>query len=225
MSKYIKKQLEPIVKESLSFAEVIRKLGLKQGGGTQNHLIKAVESLGIDYSHFLGQALGRGKRNKGAFKEKSWEEILTYGKKGAHLLRRALVQSGREYLCEACGQDDEWNGKVIVLQVDHKNGDHNDNNKENIRFLCPNCHSQTDNFAGKGIKKILQTFKCKDCDKEISKRHERCKSCSKKMQPTKIKWPCIENLLDLIKNNSYEGAGRILGVSSNAIRKRIKNVC
>jgi hypothetical protein len=46
-----------------------------------------------------------------------------------------------------------WNNKGLVLQLDHINGVHNDNRVENLRILCPNCHSQTDTFCAKNIKK------------------------------------------------------------------------
>jgi len=67
----------------------------------------------------------------------------------AHLLRRVLRETGVPYACEACGIEAEWNGKPIVLHVDHISGDWLDNRKENPRFLCPNCHSQTPIFAGR----------------------------------------------------------------------------
>jgi len=150
MTKYTKEKLEAIVKDSLSFAEVLRKLGLRQCGGTQSHIKKQVVRFDIDYSHFLGQAINKGKVD---FNKKSWNEFLVEGRRvEAYVLRRSLIESGREYKCELCQNKGDWNGTKLVLQVDHKNGDNMDNRKENIRFLCPNCHSQTANWSGKGIK-------------------------------------------------------------------------
>lgn len=51
--------------------------------------------------------------------------------------------------CAICGQSDTWNGLKLVLQLDHKNGIHNDNRRENLQLVCPNCHSQTETYAGR----------------------------------------------------------------------------
>ncbi len=53
------------------------------------------------------------------------------------------------YKCQCCDNEGEWLGKPISLHLDHINGVNNDNRLVNLRFLCPNCHSQTDTYAGK----------------------------------------------------------------------------
>ena len=58
----------------------------------------------------------------------------------------------REYKCEICGIT-EWQGSSITLELDHINGKNRDHRIENIRLLCPNCHSQTDNFRGRNVNK------------------------------------------------------------------------
>jgi hypothetical protein len=65
-----------------------------------------------------------------------------------------------EYKCDGCGNCGEWMGKKIVLDLDHINGVNNDNRLENLRFLCPNCHSQTSTYKGRNVKNknILNNF-------------------------------------------------------------------
>ena len=57
------------------------------------------------------------------------------------------------HVCEICGQGAEWNGKFLRLQIDHKNGLIEDNRWENLRKVCPNCHTQTETFTGRNIVK------------------------------------------------------------------------
>lgn len=65
-------------------------------------------------------------------------------------LKRRLIRDGiLENRCELCPQGPEWNGKPLVLVLDHVNGINNDNRIENLRLLCPNCNSQTETFAGR----------------------------------------------------------------------------
>ncbi len=69
------------------------------------------------------------------------------------VLLDALVQCGyKEYKCECCGISD-WNGKSISLQLHHINGNSRDNSLSNLQILCPNCHSQTDNYGSKNAAK------------------------------------------------------------------------
>jgi endogenous inhibitor of DNA gyrase (YacG/DUF329 family) len=52
--------------------------------------------------------------------------------------------------CSECGQDSVWNKKPLMLQLDHIDGDSDNNSLSNLRLLCPNCHTQTENFGSKG---------------------------------------------------------------------------
>lgn len=76
-------------------------------------------------------------------------ENSTY--KTKELKKRLVQESLLDYVCAECGLDPEWNGKKLVLALDHINGTNNDNRLSNLRFLCPNCHSQTDTFAGRNV--------------------------------------------------------------------------
>ena len=68
-------------------------------------------------------------------------------------LKKRLVDEGiKKDYCEICGQGNTWNDKLLVLQLDHINGIHTDNRLENLRIVCPNCHTQTDTFCTRKLK-------------------------------------------------------------------------
>lgn len=153
--KYTKEILEEAVKNSKSYADVMRKMGVKCTGGNHGHIKSRIASYGIDASHFRGRRTNFGDAHTGGPRRKSAKEILVLGERGsipckAFQLRRALIEAGRKYACTECGLEGLWNGKALTLQVDHLNGEKNDNRESNLRFLCPNCHSQTGNWGNNG---------------------------------------------------------------------------
>jgi len=150
--KYTDEMLRPIVESSLSYAEVLRHLGLKQTGGSQSNIKRLVQKYGIGTDHFLGQVRNQGDEHRGGPWKATLEEILVLRDALAHpekpyKLRRAMIEAGIPYHCALCGTKDVWNDKPLMLTVDHINGCRNDNRRENLRFLCPNCHSQTPTFG------------------------------------------------------------------------------
>lgn len=146
--KYTQELLTQVAKESNSIVDMMRKMELNvASGGTHNHISKLLRQFDIDTKHFNPNP---GVKN-GHGKKKSINLILRLRKNGtrtaAYQLRRSLIESGREYKCECCGQEPIWNNKELRLQVDHKNGNYLDDRSENLRFICPNCHTQTPNYC------------------------------------------------------------------------------
>lgn len=141
ISKYTKEILEPAAKSVHSIAALIRVLGIKFSSGTHSYIKERLKTLGIDTSHFTGQAWNRNRRHP----IRSVEQILRDGHirrvQGA-TLRKALVQIGRSYECVSCDNNGTWNNEPLTLEVDHINGKWSDNRPENLQFICPNCHSQ-----------------------------------------------------------------------------------
>lgn len=70
-----------------------------------------------------------------------------------HLKARLIEEGILKNVCNDCGMGTNWNGKLLVLHLDHINGKPKDNRLENLQLLCPNCHSQTHTYAGKNVKK------------------------------------------------------------------------
>ncbi len=152
--RYSKEQLEPIVKKNVSVAGVIATLGLRQSGGNHSHLKSVFSKLKISTEHFKGQGANCGDKHVGGLRQRTYKEVLVLRsparprEKGSRL-RKALIESGREYKCVGCGVENTYNSKPIVLQPDHENGKPWDNRPKNLNFKCPNCHSQTPTFAGR----------------------------------------------------------------------------
>lgn len=149
-TKYTKELLEPLFAESLSISEVLRKLNLTATGGSHKHIKNLAIKFGIDTSHFLGQSLLAGIRNPGVIKiKRSCDNILQMNSKASSAqLRRALKEKNIEYKCNQCNID-SWNNKKLTLQIHHIDGNNKNNVVENLVFLCPNCHSQTENWGTK----------------------------------------------------------------------------
>lgn len=151
--KYTKELLEKNVKDCYSFAELARRLGLKPEGSNPKTLRKKLDEFKVDYSHFTGKGWNQGLKFQPK-PAKTLDSILVKNSsyQPYKLLKRLIAEGRKEYKCECCGNT-EWNGKSIPLELHHIDGDRSNNTYENLQALCPNCHSQTDNFRGKKNKK------------------------------------------------------------------------
>jgi hypothetical protein len=151
-TKYKKEMLENIVKNNINYMGVIRQLGLSESGGAQQHIKKIISKFEIDTTHFLGQKTLAGNRNPNVAKVKlSADDILSFGRiSTTKQLNRALKEKGIEYKCSVCNIT-EWLGKPITIQIHHIDGLKNNNLIDNLVYLCPNCHTQTDNWGSKKL--------------------------------------------------------------------------
>jgi hypothetical protein len=153
LRKYTLEDLKSAIDSSFSARQVLEKLNVKAAGGNYETFHKAVKYFGLDISHFKGQGWNRGDKSgilKKYRKKYSMEEILVENSNyQSFKLKNRLYQEGyKDKKCECCGIA-EWLDKPLSLELDHINGNKRDNRLENLRILCPNCHSQTDTWRGK----------------------------------------------------------------------------
>jgi predicted RNA-binding Zn-ribbon protein involved in translation (DUF1610 family) len=142
-------RLRDLVQHSTSYADVMRGLGLDVNDTNHRRVRRAASRLGLDTSHFIRKAWGRPERPAPAPTAHRVLVVLPHhaGRTNRTQLHRALSEIGAPYTCEACGNKGEWLGQSITLQIDHVNGDWRDNRRENLRYLCPNCHALTETWC------------------------------------------------------------------------------
>ena len=142
MKNYTNEDVIEAVRLSWSYAEVLRRLGIKPAGGSHSHMKRRITTMGLDVSHFLGQAHNRGQISAA---KKTAEEILHNqydARPKLNQLRRAMHEVGVGLECAKCGLGPIWNDDILCLEIDHINSNWMDNRIENLQYLCPNCHWQ-----------------------------------------------------------------------------------
>lgn len=163
-------QLKESVRTHFSCAATIRGIGLQASAGNNSSIKRHIERLGLDASHWTGSGHLKGKTHSWT-KSVPLSSVMVAGSMyNRCALKRRLNKEGiLKNLCAICGQLPEWNGKPLVMVLDHINGVNNDNRLENLRLLCPHCNSQQDTFCrGHGHTKGI--FVCISCGKKM--RHE-----------------------------------------------------
>jgi hypothetical protein len=148
--KWTDEQFIEAVRDGRSVRGVLQAIGLHPTGANYKTVSDAVARLGLDTSHWKGQGYLKGLSHNFS-RRTPMEEILVENSTFHNLthLKARLVKAGLlEKRCSICGLV-EWLGKPISLVLDHINGVNNDHRLANLRFLCPNCNSQQDTFAGR----------------------------------------------------------------------------
>lgn len=208
-------ELKIAVSESTSMRGVLEKLKFPILGCYYTFFKKKIELLNIDRSHWV-------KQLKISEKKKTVEDLLATGISQRNIKNRLIKEGYLKYNCSLCNIN-EWRNKKLVLQLDHIDGVNTNNQLNNLRLLCPNCHSQTDTFTGKNVKRNKIQKIC-NCGVSIRQESTSCVVCTNRAKAvkTKIEWPTNEKLLDELETLSFSALARKLGVSDNAIRKRLK---
>ncbi|MFI7356921.1 HNH endonuclease [Streptomyces avidinii] len=141
--------LRAAVPEATSYADVMRILELEVNDTNHRRVRRQVVRLSLDTSHFTRRPWSRTTPRRPKPTASSTLVALPVGspRTNRSRLHRALQETGRPYVCTMCGNHGEWLGQPITLQIDHVSGDWLDNRHENLRYLCPNCHSLTDTWC------------------------------------------------------------------------------
>ncbi|MEJ2745422.1 MAG: HNH endonuclease signature motif containing protein [bacterium] len=151
---WTEQELRQAVKKHTSTRQVIAALGLREAGGNYSQIKKYFKIYKIDTSHFTGQAWNKGLCGIGKPRT-SLDDIL---KKDSYyqsfkLKKRLFLAGLKPKHCEKCGWDKISKDGRLPLELDHINGDSRDNRLENLRILCPNCHSLEPTHRGKNRRK------------------------------------------------------------------------
>lgn len=206
IQKYTNDELKNAVASSRSFRQVFIKLNISPQGGNYRSIKNKIKKLNLNTDHFLGQKWNVG-RSPNIYLNRTTEDYLNNKFKiSSHKLRIRLLNEGYfDHKCYHC-HNTIWNNQPIPLELEHKDGNHDNNNIDNLTLLCPNCHAQTKTYRGRNIKS-----KPKPSKKQ------------KKQPDRKVERPPLEILEKEVLENGYCATGRKYGVSDNCIRKWIKN--
>ena len=200
--KYSKENLENIVRNSYSIAEVLRKLGLSPVGGSYKTIHKYIELYNIDISHFTGQRWNKGAKNEDECAVVKLNEILkeNISFKSSSLKERLIKEGLKEDRCERCGEKYNKFGEKLTLELHHINGNHYDNRLENLQILCTDCHSKTKGYCvPKNNKDTIMPY-----DEHRTKIYY-CKNCGKEFFSNKKRtYCCIDCYYDDLKRRSEE---------------------
>ncbi len=216
---YTSKEIESIVKNSISYKDFARKIGYSNtpSGDT----IKMIKSRLSEYdtSHF--EAVSGNNFHIKRTAENTFIKDSTASQ--ATLRKMYLENNYTPYVCSICGQEPIWQGKELTLILDHINGINNDDRLENLRWVCPNCNQQLETTGSKNPNRKIfaKKYYCIDCGKEISKLSIRCISCDAKHKIVPLADMPVtrEELKSLIRTKPFTQIGTQFNVTDNAVRK------
>ena len=141
-----------------SYSDICRKLNVQPNGGNVNTIKRRLRELNINTDNlchsFPQKRLYETRHHIYSDSELVANVFCKHSYAKTKTLKKYMIDKYHiSYVCAICGQQAIWNCKKLVLQVDHINGIHSDCRIENLRFLCPNCHSQTATWSGKNMGK------------------------------------------------------------------------
>jgi hypothetical protein len=146
-------QLAEAVRQATSYRKVIKMLGLVPAGGNYVQVQYRIRALNLDTSHFKGMGWNKGTTYHTNTRP-TLESLLIDGSRvQSYKLKKRLFEEGiKSPVCELCGWSEKALDGRIPVELDHINGDRCDNRLNNLRVLCPNCHSLQPTHRGKNKK-------------------------------------------------------------------------
>ena len=243
MSRYnnfSKKELEDVVQNNTSWNNILLAL---DGYNSHNKMVpflkERLDELEIDYSHLnpekTKEKIHKGNQNKHFSDEEIFQKNSGFS---SNTVRKRFFKLTKEsnYKCAICGQKPFWNGKPLVLTMDHIDGNNKNHSFDNLRWVCPNCDRQLDSYGNKCSRgengelikeKAPQKILCPICQKKLMwKKSSMCKECRRKEEQISGRGRHFEvsreDLKSLIRTNSFVAVRNKLGVSDSAIIKRCK---
>lgn len=152
--KWTKDELERAVKRVKSYRQVLAQIGLIEAGGNYGQVKKYIREYGFDTSHFLGRGWSRGMGFARRPPAPLLSVLVADSDYQTFKLKRRLFREGfKSPQCEECGWAKKSEDGRLPLELDHINGDSRDHRLENLRVLCPNCHSLKPTHRGANRKK------------------------------------------------------------------------
>lgn len=151
LSNYNKTSFQELVNSCKSKGDLVNALQLSVSGSSYSIIDEFVRMWDIDTSSLKGRAWNKGL----SLPKKHSTQDLLKNKAYMHtagLKNRLLKEDILKNECSVCGIGCEWNGKPLVLHLDHIDGNRFNNALSNLRILCPNCHSQTETYCSRNRK-------------------------------------------------------------------------
>lgn len=245
LMKFTEEEWQSLIDQSNSYADLLKRVG-KRDDRNSYKTLREILSLypNLSYDKMKENAAKRPRAQEVPFEE-VFKKGTTYS---TSLLRSKLIKHGIKSFkkCECCGIS-SWQRKPIVIQLHHKDGDHTNNEIDNIAELCPNCHSQTETFSKrkkvereekiKQVKKDLKEkpslpkiqpkkkkYYCPICGKEMSRKAKLCFECDAKRRWIESKRPSRDELIQAYsQTHNFCQLGRQYEVSDNTVRKWMKS--
>lgn len=229
--------LQKLFNEKSTFSEILIEFGYKHIGNNYTTLRRAIKDSNIDLTKFKenNKKYNRTKHIDKSMPLLPYAELISKTSSRNTIKKNIIRNDLIPYYCSECGNNGMHNGKQLTLQLDHIDGNGMNNDLSNLRFLCPNCHTQTPTFGSRNSKyEITPLLRCAECDTVLFRRnkHNMCVECYRKTEihSETLKKSCKprprvfevskEELQKLVKEIPMTTIGKMFGVRDNAIRKR-----